>query len=81
MVCHHPHPSHVQQDADFKERMRTVLAECTLLYHPVVIGTSFQFPERRLIQYDCGVFSQCLKLCITVLLLLWQRLQVVSYSP
>ena len=54
MVCYHPCPSEVQKSIDFNERMKSVLAVCTAFHYPMIVGASFQFPERRLVQYDCG---------------------------
>ena len=55
-VCHPP-PLWWQN----KGRMEVVLREglvqpCELL-HPVATRRCFQFPETRLIQYDCGKFA------------------------
>ncbi len=57
MPCHHPHPSDLLNSVEQESCVKSALAKCTRHYHPVVIGTSFHFPERRLIQYDCGMYG------------------------
>jgi len=55
LSCYHPDPSDYQHTVDFKSRVKSELAMCVSHYHPVNIRSSFYFPERRLIQYDCGM--------------------------
>ena len=54
---YHPHPSELQRNREFQINFRTKLLPCFELLHPIVTGGSFLFPERRLIQYDCGKWS------------------------
>ena len=55
MHASHPHPSHLQQRKEFDAKLKYALPSLTTLLHPIATGICFQFPERRLIQYDCGM--------------------------
>lgn len=50
----HPCPSKKLQHEVFEHRLRTDLSPCTTTLHRVLTNMSTQFPELRLIQYDCG---------------------------
>ena len=51
---YHPQPSKLQKDKEFNSNLRDGLLLCSDLLHPIATGGMFLFPERRLIQYDCG---------------------------
>ena len=55
VVCHHPHPSDRQRTVEYERRVKSALSRSTAHHHAVIVGSSFHFPERRLIQYDCGM--------------------------
>jgi E1A-binding protein p400 len=57
MHVSHPSPStyHHQQKVDFV--MQRELAQPVRFLHSLTMNTAVQFPERRLIQYDCGTFA------------------------
>ena len=50
----HPPPSFVTKMQILEEMLHHELMPRTTFMHPVARGTSMQFPEVRLIQYDCG---------------------------
>lgn len=54
MYTYHPQPSMWQQAKDFDLLFEKELLLCTKLIHPLATAGCFYFPERRLIQYDCG---------------------------
>ena len=58
MYAYHPHPSQQQQAKDFNVQFENELLSCTEMLHPLATGSCFNFPERRLIQYDCGMQVQ-----------------------
>ena len=57
MHVSHPSPStyNRQQQVDFM--MQRQLAQPVRFLHSLTMNTAVQFPERRLIQYDCGTFE------------------------
>lgn len=55
--AYHPHPSYLHQSKEFDMKLRCELPSLTTLLHPIATGHCFQFPERRLIQYDCGMHN------------------------
>jgi E1A-binding protein p400 len=65
MHVSHPCPSKKLVQEVHEERIRTELAPCSTVLHRVVTNMSTQFPELRLIQYDCGKLQ-------TLDRLLWQ---------
>ncbi|XP_063239094.1 helicase domino [Bacillus rossius redtenbacheri] len=52
-VCHPP-PSRLWEEQCCEERLRRELGPRMALLHPVASAMATQFPEPRLIQYDCG---------------------------
>ena len=52
-VCHPP-PLWQQRRSRMEVVLKTQLTQPCDLLHPVATRMSFQFPETRLIQYDCG---------------------------
>lgn len=50
----HPSPSLYAQQFNFEEELREVLRQPTAVLHPIISSMSTQFPDPRLIQYDCG---------------------------
>ena len=55
LSCYHPHPSDHQHAIDSEYFITSELTKCLSHYHAVSIKSLFYFPERRLIQYDCGM--------------------------
>lgn len=53
---YHPHPSDFQEAREFESNLKSEVLPYLELLHPMVTGGCFLFPERRLIQYDCGKF-------------------------
>lgn len=51
---YHPHPSDLQKAKEFDATFYRQMLPCLNLLHPMATGSCFLFPERRLIQYDCG---------------------------
>ncbi|XP_058868222.1 helicase SRCAP [Acipenser ruthenus] len=54
MHTSHPPPSLLQQEVAFRERLRAELLPSSACLHRVVCNMRTQFPDLRLIQYDCG---------------------------
>ncbi|XP_041094670.1 helicase SRCAP [Polyodon spathula] len=54
MHTSHPPPSLLQQEVAFRERLRAELLPRSACLHRVVCNMRTQFPDLRLIQYDCG---------------------------
>jgi hypothetical protein len=52
-VCH-PHPSYTRNFDNIKNFLHSQVAPLMILFHPISTSFEFQFPETRLIQYDCG---------------------------
>ena len=50
----HPHPSDLLHSQQKHQHILTELSPLSTLLHPVATSVEFQFPETRLIQYDCG---------------------------
>nr|XP_029735558.1 helicase domino isoform X1 [Aedes albopictus] len=50
----HPHPSRMNEEQDTDEAIRDGLRPALRIVHPIVSAMSTQFPDPRLIQYDCG---------------------------
>ena len=54
MHTSHPPPSHLVRQNHFEEVVQNELSPKMALLHPIIRGKLLQFPEVRLIQYDCG---------------------------
>ena len=56
MHVSHPDPSSFRKQRDWEKSLQWELSagHLTDLLHPMATSMSFQFPETRLIQYDCG---------------------------
>lgn len=65
MHVSHPDPHQKQQDILFQELLHREFSPKCDLFHPFVSNIRTQFPELRLIQYDCGKLQ-------TLDALLWQ---------
>lgn len=52
-VSHAP-PSYLANMQYFEEKLHNELMPKTTFMHPIARGMKMQFPEVRLIQYDCG---------------------------
>ena len=65
MRVSHPCPSRNRSERLLEERIQTELCSSTRFLHRVTTNMSTQFPELRLIQYDCGKLQTLDKL-------LWQ---------
>lgn len=52
----HPNPSTYQRMRTMEETFTTHLSPTATFLHPVATRRCFQFPETRLIQYDCGMY-------------------------
>lgn len=50
----HPPPSYLSKMQNLKETLHGELMPKTSFMHPIARGLKMQFPEVRLIQYDCG---------------------------
>lgn len=50
----HPHPSKLNQEHERERMFAMELSPKMALLHPIVSAMSTQFPDPRLIQYDCG---------------------------
>lgn len=51
---YHPSPSTVNEQNQKMEILETALSPVCTFFHPLVSNMKTQFPELRLIQYDCG---------------------------
>ncbi|CAG7833591.1 unnamed protein product [Allacma fusca] len=49
-----PSPSLYAQQFNVEEELREVLRQPSAILHPIISSMSTQFPDPRLIQYDCG---------------------------
>lgn len=56
MHCVHPPPSWLNSQQIMEEAFHQHLTPKTVDLHPIISRTSVQFPEARLIQYDCGMY-------------------------
>ncbi|KAH8038373.1 hypothetical protein HPB51_001487 [Rhipicephalus microplus] len=54
MRVSHPSPSSINAERVLEERLRDDLGPRCAFLHPVMCNLQTQFPELRLIQYDCG---------------------------
>lgn len=54
MRVSHPSPSSLNAERVLEERLREELGPRCAFLHPVLCNLQTQFPELRLIQYDCG---------------------------
>ena len=52
----HPPPSYLTRQKHIEERLQSELSDKLHILHPIIRGQLLQFPEVRLIQYDCGRF-------------------------
>jgi superfamily II DNA/RNA helicase len=52
--CHHPPPSHTLRETEVADAISRHLSPASSLLHTAATAASLQFPETRLIQYDCG---------------------------
>lgn len=59
MHTSHPPPSFLLQQAVFKETMRQELSPSASYLHRIICNMRTQFPDLRLIQYDCGMCCLC----------------------
>ena len=59
---YHPRPSELQRAKTFDFNLKRDILPRFDLLHPIATESCFLFPERRLIQYDCG------GLCKTVII-------------
>jgi len=50
----HVPPSHLANMQHLEEKLHKELMPRTTFMHPIARGMKMQFPEVRLIQYDCG---------------------------
>ncbi|XP_055687662.1 helicase domino [Lutzomyia longipalpis] len=50
----HPPPSKLNEENDRQTTLREELSSKLVLLHPIISAMSTQFPDPRLIQYDCG---------------------------
>lgn len=60
-VSHYP-PSWANSMKHFRHSLETELIPRSRLFHRIIRETLVQFPENRLIQYDCGEFCICIVL-------------------
>ena len=60
----HPHPSDYQRDIRRKEFQYLALSPLVASLYPLSVSFKLQFPETRLIQYDCGKLYCGVKKCI-----------------
>ena len=56
----HPPPSYMEKQKQFEGAMKHKLSSKLSILHPVVRDQLLQFPEVRLIQYDCGTCTHIL---------------------
>lgn len=54
LVCHHPSPSHVLRETELVQCITKQLPSTAGILHCSATASLLQFPETRLIQYDCG---------------------------
>uniref|UniRef100_A0A182LZ96 Helicase domino n=1 Tax=Anopheles culicifacies TaxID=139723 RepID=A0A182LZ96_9DIPT len=50
----HPHPSKLNAEQQWESTMAEQIQPAIQLLHPIISAMSTQFPDPRLIQYDCG---------------------------
>uniref|UniRef100_A0A4Y0BL68 Helicase domino n=1 Tax=Anopheles funestus TaxID=62324 RepID=A0A4Y0BL68_ANOFN len=50
----HPHPSKLNAEQHWEATMAEQIQPAIQLLHPIISAMSTQFPDPRLIQYDCG---------------------------
>lgn len=58
----HPPPSKLWQDQRREYALKTTLSPLASMLHPISSGMMTQFPDPRLIQYDCGKSSLSISL-------------------
>uniref|UniRef100_A0A2M4A008 Putative chromatin remodeling complex wstf-iswi small subunit n=1 Tax=Anopheles triannulatus TaxID=58253 RepID=A0A2M4A008_9DIPT len=54
LLVSHPHPSRLNAEREWEETMAEQIQPAIKLLHPIISAMSTQFPDPRLIQYDCG---------------------------
>uniref|UniRef100_A0A2M4CNK1 Putative chromatin remodeling complex wstf-iswi small subunit n=1 Tax=Anopheles darlingi TaxID=43151 RepID=A0A2M4CNK1_ANODA len=54
LLVSHPHPSRLNAEREWEETMAEKIQPAIKLLHPIISAMSTQFPDPRLIQYDCG---------------------------
>ena len=52
----HPTPGYIQQERRREHLIHTEVSPLAANYHKISTKMTVQFPELRLIQYDCGMF-------------------------
>lgn len=62
MHTSHPPPWKAQQEKNFLNKLHQNLFSKCDLFHPIISNMRTQFPELRLIQYDCGKLQKLDKL-------------------
>ncbi|XP_058828517.1 helicase domino-like, partial [Topomyia yanbarensis] len=50
----HPHPSRYNEERETDKEIQLTLKSTLRMLHPIISAMSTQFPDPRLIQYDCG---------------------------
>ncbi|XP_062544529.1 helicase domino isoform X2 [Armigeres subalbatus] len=50
----HPYPSRTNEEQDKDETIQEMFKPVLRILHPIISAMSTQFPDPRLIQYDCG---------------------------
>jgi hypothetical protein len=56
MHVSHPPPSYLRETSYRESLLRMELSPKTSNYHKIMTKMTVQFPELRLIQYDCGMY-------------------------
>lgn len=59
----HPSPSSFWGEKTEAALLNAVLSKSVTPLHKIASATMTQFPDARLIQYDCGMFLNCFVLC------------------
>ena len=77
----HPLPSDYQRDIRRKEFQCLALSPLVASLYPLSVSFKLQFPETRLIQYDCGKLYCGVKKCIfSIIALRWGKSATTMYS-
>jgi E1A-binding protein p400 len=60
--CSHPEPSLVLAEARQHDQLITELSSTTTVFRPAFVRSQLYFPDKRLVQYDCGKLQELSKL-------------------
>jgi SNF2 family DNA or RNA helicase len=58
LACAHPHPSTLQEQQRTAQELPRLLSPTVDIFQPAFVRSQVYFPDKRLVQYDCGKLQQ-----------------------